>query len=189
MSEQRYDRIDGFLWHRRGEPQPDSTRFHRLGISAKPCRVTGPTDWQSRDGLENFARNCGANALLDVYSEPHRNERGRPTGWVSWYGTPALYARPNDRGACTESELRNSFSQPKGKRHPKVPASEPRDWAKQQSEIFTCAVMGVVIFGGTMMSIPHAAVIALFLTTVSFGIWFLLPRSLRNVISQFFTRR
>ena len=77
----------------------------------------------------------------------------------------------------------------KGKRHPKVPASEPRDWAKQQSEIFTCAVMGVVIFGGTMMSIPHAAVIALFLTTVSFGIWFLLPRSLRNVISQFFTRR
>ena len=102
---------------------------------------------------------------------------------------PPLYARPNDRGACTESELRNSFSQPKGKKPPKVPASEPRDWEKQQSEIFTCAVMGVVIFGGTMMSVPHAGVIALFLTTISFGIWFLLPRSLRNVISQFFTRR
>ena len=189
MSENRYDRIDGFLWHCRGEPRPDSMRFQKLGISLKKCRVTGPTDWQSKSGLEKFARQCGANALLDVYSEPHRDEHGRQTEWVSWYGTPALYARPNRRGAFTESELRNSFSQPKGKKPPKVPVSEPRDWGKQQDEIFTCAVMGVVIFGGTMMSVPHAAVIALFLTAVSFGIWFLMPRSLRNAVSRIFTRR
>lgn len=189
MAEKRYDHIDGFLWHSRGEPRPDSLRFHQLGISTKKCRVTGPTDWQSKRGLEDFARGFGANALLDVYSEPHLDEHGRPTGWVSWYGTPALYARPNERGGFWESELRNSFRQPKGKKPPKVPTPEPRNWEKQEREITVCVVMGIFIYGGTIIAVPHAAAIALFLTTVSFGIWFLLPRSLRNTISQFFTQR
>lgn len=125
MSDDRYDRIYGFIWHFKGKPYPDFD-IHLLGMSQKMCRFRGSTEEEAKNGLMAFARKFGANALLDVYFNVSRNAAGGVE--FACFGRPALYARPNPDGPHLESQLRAGFSQPYACAIPKYveyPSNDP----------------------------------------------------------------
>lgn len=193
MSESRYNDIDGFLWHKAGMGYPNPDEMHLLGLSEKVCRVRAPASEQAKAGLENFAKEFGANALLDTYSTVLQDERGNITGEVAWYGRPALYAKPSVNGQFTESELRASFRQPqtlgalKIKTKKKPRKTEPVNDETQQIDhvlsVFAILAMYAGLFGALG---PGPVFLAILIVSVGFVFWFLLPKHVRAAAVNFF---
>lgn len=194
MSESRYNGIDGFLWHKAGMGYPNPNELHLLGLSEKVCRVRARTSEQAKAGLENFAKEFGANALLDTYSTVLQDEHGNITGEVAWYGRPALYAKPSPNGQFTESELRASFRQPQTlgvlkikKKKKKLRKAEPvSDEARQMDRVlsvFAILAMYAGLFGALG---PGPVFLAILIVSVGFVFWFLLPKHIRAAAVNFF---
>lgn len=171
MSDARYDRIYGFIWHSKGKPYPDSD-FHLLGVSEKMCRFRGLTQEEAQNGLMTFARKFGANALLDVYFDVIRNDAG---DWeIACFGRPALYARPNPDGAYLESQLRSGFSQPRACAIPKYvefPANAPVMSAESyRSNLISAAVVYLItlLIMGPFRTIVSSVLVLLLMATYRF---------------------
>ena len=64
----------------------------------------------AKDGLMDFVRKFGANALIDARMDVLKDEKGDFVYKCS--GRPALYARPDYDGAYSESQMRSMFVQP-----------------------------------------------------------------------------
>ena len=109
MSEDRYSHIQGFIWHKEGCPYPGSD-VHQLGLSDLICDCKDRSAVAAKDGLMDFVRKFGANALIDVRMDVVKNEKGDCVYKCS--GRPALYARPDYDGAYSESQIRSMFVQP-----------------------------------------------------------------------------
>ena len=116
MRETRYDRINGFFWHRKGAPFPGND-VHRLGEADGEFRFSGKTAEEAKKAFASFAREHGANAALNSSVGEVRGRFGRTAFVCS--STPALFARPDPEGSFTADDLLESFVDPSEEREEK----------------------------------------------------------------------
>lgn len=109
VSEDRYSPIQGFIWHKEGCAYPGND-VHQLGLSDLICDYKDRSAVAAKDGLMDFVRKFGANALIDARMDVLKDEKGDFVYKCS--GRPALYARPDYDGAYSESQMRSMFVQP-----------------------------------------------------------------------------
>lgn len=109
-NEVRYDIAADFLILDKDEPLPAG--FEILITARDTAYAEHRNAAEARRGLRSHARQCGANALLEVHTE-HVNDFYAFNRYYECRGLPAIVARRNPRGRFTRNQLLRSFYAPR----------------------------------------------------------------------------
>lgn len=109
-TEVRYDMVKDFLILDKDEPLP--TGLEILMTARDAAYAEHRNAGEARRNLRSHARQCGANALLDVHTE-HVNDFYAFNRYYECRGLPAVVARRNPNGRFTRDQLVMSFYAPR----------------------------------------------------------------------------
>lgn len=104
--ETRYDLLNNFFYLERNEPLPKG--FEILTAGQFETYAEHRNIIEAKKDLRSFARQCGANALLNIHTIHIENYYA----YQSYYecrGVPAVIARRTPRGKYTKEQLIRSF--------------------------------------------------------------------------------
>ena len=104
--ETRYDLLNKFFYLERNEPLPKG--FEILTAGQFETYAEHRNIIEAKKDLRSFARQCGANALLNIHTIHIENYYA----YQSYYecrGVPAVIARRTPRGKYTKEQLIRSF--------------------------------------------------------------------------------